>query len=219
MIRILCPNCQSKLNAKDELAGQTRKCPKCGTAVLIARPEPSQSPSSESPLVSTATDGENDSDDGGETILHPVDVPGRLDPTSRYLILDETRLVAAWRNDSKGWMLKTTAGLIGAKQNRDQLPAHGNFKFVELKIVREETGLRLSALTAHQLATGWALTALDKGDNQILSKITAPGSLNRDQKAAIRLWIRDQLMYEVWQDSRNVLDYLADNDYHSPGTA
>ncbi|MEE8450882.1 MAG: hypothetical protein V3R99_03175 [Thermoguttaceae bacterium] len=201
------------LNAKDELEGQTRKCPKCGTPLVIAKPDPSEMPSSESPQISTATDG------GGETTLRPIDAPVRLDPTSRYLILDETRLVAAWKNDSQGWMLKTTAGLIGAKQNRDQLPTHGNFKFVELKVVRDEEGPRLSALTSHQLATGWALTALDKGDNQILSKITAPGSLNRDQKAVIRLLIRDQLMYEVWQNSRGVLDYLADNDYHSPGTA
>ena len=214
MIRILCGNCQSKLNAKDELEGQTRKCPKCGTPVLIARPEPSGTPSSESPPISTAMD-----DDSDETTLRPIDAPACLNPTSRYLILDETRLVAAWRNDSKGWMLKTTAGLIGAKQNRDQLPVRGNFKFVELTIVRDEAGTRLSALTSHQLATSWALTTLDKGDNQILSKITAPGSLNRDQKAAILLLIRDQLMYEVWQNSRNVLDYLADNDYHSPGTA
>jgi len=213
MIRILCPNCQSKLDAKDELEGQTRKCPKCGTPVLIAKPEPSQTPAPESPPISTVTDSDS------ETTLRPIDTPKGLDPTSRYLILNETRLVAAWRNDSKGWMLKTTAGLISAKQNRDQLPAHGNFKFVELTIVRDEAGMRLSALTSHQLAASWALNTLDKGDSQILSKITAPGSLNREQKAAIRLLIRDQLMHEVWQNSRNVLDYLADSDYHSPGTA
>ena len=35
MIRVTCPHCGSKLNAKDELAGQTRKCPKCAQPVRI----------------------------------------------------------------------------------------------------------------------------------------------------------------------------------------
>ena len=215
MIRISCGNCQSKLNAKDELEGQTRKCPKCGEPVLIARPEPA-----EAPLPSPAPESEGTGDPApDEMFLRPIDRPARLDPTSRYLILDESRLIAAWKNDAKGWMLKAAGGMVPAKQNGAQLPAHGNFTFVELKIVRDESGTKLSALTAHRLATNWALTTLDKGDTQILSKITGLGSLNREQKAAVRLLIRDQMMGDIWQNSRNVLDYLADDDYHSPGTA
>ena len=213
MIRIVCAGCQSKLNAKDELVGQTRKCPKCGEPVLITEPESSPGPSMEGVMTST------EADQGGEMTLRSVDSPKRLDPTSRYLILDNTRLVAAWKSDGKGWMLRTGTGLIGAKSNREQLPNRGNFKLVELTLVRGEAGLRLMAITSYQLATSWALTCLDRGDNQILAKVTAPGSLNKEQKNVIRLLIRDQLMHEVWQDARNVLDYLADTDYHSPGTA
>ena len=213
MIRIVCPGCQSELNAKDELVGQTRKCPKCSEPVLITEPESSPGSSTES-LVRLP-----DADQGGEMTLRSVDAPKRLEPASRYLILDNTRLVAAWKSDGKGWMLKTGAGLISAKRNHDELPARGNFKLVELELVRGQQGLRLTAITSYELATSWALTCLDRGDNQILAKVTAPGSLNKDQKNVIRLLIRDELMHEVWQDARNVLDYLGDTDYHSPGTA
>lgn len=39
MIRLTCPVCQSKLNAKEGLAGQTRKCPKCGNPLVIPATE------------------------------------------------------------------------------------------------------------------------------------------------------------------------------------
>lgn len=39
MIRIICPGCGSKLNAKEKLVGQTRPCPKCGQPIMIATPE------------------------------------------------------------------------------------------------------------------------------------------------------------------------------------
>ena len=39
MIRVTCSNCGAKLNAKEKLAGQTRKCPKCSEPVLIEAPE------------------------------------------------------------------------------------------------------------------------------------------------------------------------------------
>ena len=40
MIRLVCPNCKSKLSAKEKLLGQTRNCPKCGEPVLISLPDP-----------------------------------------------------------------------------------------------------------------------------------------------------------------------------------
>ena len=218
MIRVVCPNCQSKLNAKDELAGQTRKCPQCGAPVLIA---PSETPEGSSSIESP--------DDGphAEPRSEPVlganlrlaEVPSRLDALSRYWICDQSKLVAAWKNDGQGWMLKTRAGMVSAKRNRDMLPNRGNFKLVELRLVETEQGHRLQGITSYQLATSWALTSLNLGDHAILSKVTGPGSLSKEQKAVLRLEIRDQLMHDVWKDAENVLQYLSDTDYHSPGTA
>ena len=51
-----------------------------------------------------------------------------------------------------------------------------------------------------------------------MSKITNLDSLNRDQKNAVRQAIREQFMADVWSRSTDVQEYLANTDYHSPGT-
>ena len=53
MLQITCPNCHSKLNAKEKLIGQTRNCPKCKTPVLIKAA--SDAPSSQSPAAMDTT--------------------------------------------------------------------------------------------------------------------------------------------------------------------
>jgi len=212
MIRVVCPTCHSKLSAKDELAGQSRKCPKCGTVLTIAKPE-------------TATDFDEVLDEAGDqhaeapsqAKLPTFEAPERLDRQNRYLICDKAKLVATWKNDGHGWMLKTGFGMISATRNHEQLPAQGNFKLVELKIDMTDDGLRLHGLAVYQLAPRWALTKLDKGDDQIVSSVTGAGWLNRDQKNVVRQFIKDQFMRQVWEDADNVLDYLGNTDYHSAG--
>ncbi len=216
MIRVVCSGCNSKLSAKPELAGKNRKCPKCGTVVTI--PKPKLAPE-------TAADFEEVLDDAGDqhveapsqTKLPSFEAPERLDRQNRYLICDKAKLVATWKNDGQGWMLKTGFGMISATRNHEQLPAQGNFKFVELKIDMTDDGLRLHGLTVYQLAPRWALTKLDKGDDQIVSSITGSGALNREQKNVVRAFIKDQFMRQVWEDAGEVLDYLGNTDYHSAG--
>ena len=58
---------------------------------------------------------------------------------------------------------------------------------------------------------------LDQGDDRLSSKITGPGSLNRDQKNAVRQALKEQFMRPVWEEAAEVLEYLANADYHSPG--
>jgi hypothetical protein len=213
MIRVTCPNCGSKLNAKDELAGQTRKCPKCAQPVKIvadvpAAPIPVQpadpppSPHAEAPA---------------EERLPTTALPERLSRASHYLICDKQRVVAMWENNGSGWMFKAGSGFISARRARENLPAQGDFKLVELKLVVEPDGKRLEGLASYQLATRWALTSLDQGDDAIAGKITGLGSLNRDQKNAVRQAMKEQFMREVWEHATNVLDYLASADYHSHG--
>jgi hypothetical protein len=215
MIRVICPNCGSKLNAKDELAGQTRKCPKCAKPVRIVADEP----------VAAAVLGvdEAPSDQhvqaASEEHLPSHHLPERLNRDHHYLICDKTHLVAAWENNGHGWMLKTGAGFASAKRNHEKLPSQGDFKLVELKFALTPDGKRLSGITSYQLAPRWALTTLDQGDDQIVEKIGSLGFLNRDQKNVVRQALRDQFMRQVWENSSNVLEYLASTDYHTPGVS
>jgi hypothetical protein len=212
MIRVTCPHCGSKLNAKDELAGKTRRCPKCAQPVLvIADLAPhhdiglDQSPSD--PQVQPPI----------EEGLPLLDLPEHLNRDSHYLICDRTHLVARWEDDGRGWMLKTLTGLISAKRNRDQLPSEGDFKLVELKFAMTPEGKRLVGIMSYQLASRWALTAIDQGDELIVGKIVGYGFLNADQKNVVRQALRDQFMRQVWENAANVLEYLGNTDYHSSG--
>lgn len=213
MIRVTCPNCGSKLNAKDELAGHIRKCPKCAQPVSIVADAPATAngvgvdptpanpqiqPDEEEPLLS----------------LHLLD---RLNREYHYLVCDKARLLAAWESNGQGWMLKTHTGFVNAKRNSDKLPSQGDFKLVELKFTMTPEGKRLSGLTTYQLASHWALNVLAQGDDQIVEKITNFGSLNRDQKNAVRQTLHDQFMRPVWEGAAKVIEYLGNADYHSHG--
>ena len=74
MIRVICPTCKSTLNAKDKLAGQTRKCPKCGQPVLIGEPDAS----AESLANGSVDDAKDSADDAPDIALRQIDVPERL---------------------------------------------------------------------------------------------------------------------------------------------
>jgi hypothetical protein len=213
MIRLTCPRCASKLNAKDELLGQVRKCPKCAEPLKIVAdaespagaPDAADSPSEQQIQVS--------SDDR----LPVLDLPERLNRESHYLICDRTHLVALWENNGSGWMFRSGGGFISAKRNRENLPSQGDFKLVELRLTVTSEGKRLVGLMIYQLAARWALTALDQGDDAIVGKITGPGPLNRDQKNAVRQALRDQFMRQVWERATQVLEYLGNADFHSTG--
>ena len=214
MVQVICPSCGSRLNAKDTLAGQVRKCPKCRTPVRI--PIPEEEATESIGLADVPPDEQVEL-----RALEPlpsVGAPAKLLPPNRYLICDKTKLVAMWQADGRGWLLKTNAGLVSALRNIGQLPVEGDFQLVELCIKPIDDGFQLDAVTSFQLTHRHALTSLNRGDHHILASITGSGSLNRQQKYIVRQAIKDQLMPEVWADSRQVLDYLANTDYHSPGS-
>ena len=208
MIRVICPKCGSKLNAKEELAGQTRKCPKCREPVLIAPAEPEAEAPAASPAEAPAV--------AEPEAIEDKHLPQRLNRQHRYVICDKAHLFATWESGT-GWMLRTTAGAISAVRNSDQLPKQGVFVLVELKTDMTDEGLRLTGLTAYQLDFNWALTCLARGDDLIMGKITDLGSLNRDQKNAVRQAIREQFMADVWSRSTDVQEFLSNTDYHSSG--
>jgi hypothetical protein len=211
MVRVVCPACASKLNAKDELIGQVRNCPKCGQPVSIVA-------DIDLDLAAVTTDKAEPSEQASsapEKGLVRPDVPKRLNRESHYLICGRTRLAAAWANNGQGWLLKTESGLVNARRNNDQIPSEGDFKLVELKLEVTADGRRLTGLRIYQLAARWALLALTHDDDQITEKITGPGGLNRDQKFVVRQALKDQFMRPVWENAANVLEYLSNTDYHS----
>lgn len=213
MIRFICPHCGSKLEARDEIVGQTRKCPKCRNLVTVPPPgapwraaEPSKdgSPAVAQPPVEAA-------------IRPPVSFPARLLPHNRYLICDRSGVFAAWEGGGQGWLLRTDHGYSPVARNPDKLPSQGDFKLVELQMSVEHERPLLRALRVFQLARRWALASLIRSDEAVLKTITGPGSLNRDQKNGIRQYLGQRMMREIWGDNQPVLDYLGNQDYHSPG--
>ena len=217
MIHLRCPGCQSKLKAKEGVAGQVRKCPKCGAALRIPQPgTPAESAGEETILPAEVVRSQN-VHDVLDHELPPIQGPQRLVRLNRYLICGTSKLFATWEGNGHGWMLKTSAGFIRAKRNPDELPSQGDYTLVELKMATIDGALRLTGLMAYQLARHWALTTLDKGDSPILAKVTGPGYLTKQQKGIVQKYLHDQFMRNVWEEAHQVLDYLSNLDYHSQG--
>ncbi len=218
MIRVTCPNCQSKLNAKEELIGETRNCPKCQAPVLITRPAPEweRDPGNQVP-VDEPTTTEQVEVRQIDPLPQAESELERLNRENRYVVLDRSSALAAWENNGQGWMLKSRAGYLPAARNSDKLPTQGHFVLVELRFGTTDEGFRLLAIKSYRLAERWALTALTKGDDAIAKKIEGPGSLNKGQKLALCDHIKEQFMREVWASVPEIHDYLLNTDYHSPG--
>ncbi len=213
MIRVICPACRSKLDAKDELLGQTRNCPKCGGPVVIEAPplEPVGAETAETSSVLSPPETS-----GGLSLARP-DVPEHLGRLNRYLICDRQRIIATWENDGQGWMILAEHGFGPVFRNQEKIPNQGNFKLIELKLAMESDGLRLHGLKVYQLNPRWALMNLLRGDDAILKTVVGPGCLTREPKHAVRKYLNERFMRDVWQDAREVVDYLSNGDYHSAG--
>ena len=210
MIRIVCPGCGVKIKAKSELAGKTRKCPKCGGKIAVPKLEKSsvEKKSAKKPVEIIQANQ-------AQTRLPTADLPERLNRQHRYLICDKSRLLAKWRDDGQGWQVKGASGFMPAKRNTETLPAYGQFTLVELELELTDDGMRLQAITSYKLASRFAMTKLALGDDDILRAVEAPGALNREQKVSVRQALIDQFMREVWGGSTEVTEYLSNADYHS----
>jgi hypothetical protein len=122
-----------------------------------------------------------------------------------------------WEGNGQGWMLKTNAGWIKVNRDPGQLPSQGNYTLVELIMATTDEGIRLTGLRCYALADRWALTTLEQDEHTILSRVTGAGRLTKEQKAVVLRFLREQFMRNVWEGAEQVLDYLANTDYHSPG--
>jgi hypothetical protein len=219
MIRIECPNCHCKLNAKEELIGQVRACPKCKSPITIEAPATEIVASSpidfqaipNPPAHAMAPDQRNAVSEG-----LGFQKPHRLDPHYKYLVLGPNGLIAKWEGSTDGWQLKTTSGFLGAKRNPEGLPKEGRFVLVELRVrTVEAVGHRLSGLCVFRLTQHWALSVLAKGESDILKKIEGYGGLLRDQKLAVRRYLRETYMPEFMHRAHKTLEFLSGDDFRS----
>jgi hypothetical protein len=211
---VICPNCQARLNAKDELIGQTRNCPGCGEPVVI-RPAAERSPPAEPGDVLPSTVAPPAV--APEAPAVHVDAPIRLVRLNSYLVCDSSRVIATWENNGQGWRVKIDHGFGSAARNPERIPSQGDFKFVELRMAQTGDELRLKGIRVYQLVTRWALSGLARGDDLVCKSITGPGALVRVQKNAVRMHLQERFMRDVWGDAAAVLDYLGNGDFHSPG--
>ena len=170
MIRLTCPGCQSHLNAKDELVGQTRKCPKCGTEIVIMAPaapepplveppppEPSAEPwvppsvpstSPAEPSIPPADAPEGDTDISLDEPLPTFRGPERLTRLNHYVICNSTAVVACWQNNGRGWMVYTPTGFVSATRNHQKIPTAGTFQLLDFQMKTVDDVLRLEACSS-----------------------------------------------------------------------
>ncbi|MDD4268580.1 MAG: hypothetical protein PHO07_00585 [Pirellulales bacterium] len=218
MLRITCPGCQSKLNAKEKLIGQTRKCPKCGGDVLIQAPAApaaeAENAAEDAPVVPVEPPQETE---GLARVVPVANPPNELAPPNKYLICDRQRIIAVWEADGAGWQLKTPSGLISAKRNTEQIPQQGTFRLIELRITRGAESMYVSGIVCHELAPRWALPVIARGDNLILDKIVGPSGISRDQKLMVRRYLQDTFMPEVWRKREELVEFLSNEDIHTQG--
>ncbi|MDR1492888.1 MAG: hypothetical protein LBT05_09230 [Planctomycetaceae bacterium] len=206
-IRIICKNCESKIDAKDELLGQTRKCPKCKSSILIV-PETSAAPQTQlkKEVVTQADSAKNIVYDNMERLMTD-EIPTELKPNYRYFILAFDKMIAYWEI-AKGWQYNIGTGYVSAKRNKDLLPTDGSYKFVEMIIRQLDVGKQLAGLRVFSITSKWAIQAIGRESHEILAKIEGKGILNKQQRLQLLNYIRKNYMPDFLRNAKEVYDFL-----------
>ena len=198
-IRVVCKNCGSKLDAKDELRGQTRRCPKCSAPVLIE------------PVLASPSSTSNVS-------LSNEDAPGlkqiRMKQDNLYLVLGSDKEIAFWKAN-EGWFLNVGNGYQSIKRVPDNIPDVGNYVLVEGYVKLTEAGRRLMGLRFRALHGRGVLTALLRSETEILEKAAEGIALTQAQKRFVLQHIRQHYFFEFTEDAPEITEYLTGFDAHA----
>jgi hypothetical protein len=189
IFQIHCPSCNSKLNAKVSLIGQTRNCPKCQTPVLIQQRFDLDDSSSDQPESVTVN---------ADSVRTP-----QLEYQNRYFILGLDRLVAAWEG-SKGWQVNVGSGFAPARNNLSAIPDQGVFAFVEMVM---DSGVP-QKLVISKISSRGALTVLFRDANAILGKLEEDVDLTVAQKDVLLRHLRQMFMSSALDGADQVIAYL-----------
>ena len=188
IFQIRCPSCNSKLNAKIRLIGQTRNCPKCATPVLIQRRFDLDAEPEVLPAAASHTEAVR---------------PQQLEFQNRYFVIGVDRLVAMWEG-SKGWYVNVGTGFAPARSNMAAIPDQGVFAFIEMVM---DSGIP-KGLQISKISVRGALTALFRDAHAILGKLEEPVDLSAAQKDVLLRHLRQMFMSGVLDEAGDVIAYL-----------
>jgi len=205
-IRVVCKGCKSKIDAADKLRGQTRRCPKCGTPILI-EPEQTAIIVNDAPPLGSSF-AQTPSEDVGLK-------RNRLAIDNVYVVLGVDRQIAYW-NGVNGWFVNVGNGYESVKRAPDKLPEVGSFVLVEGYVARTDAGKRLKALRFKKLTgTGVLKVLLHTEEADVLEKAKESTVLTSTQKQLFLKHIRSKYFIEFTEGSDVVLEYLTGYDAHS----
>lgn len=211
-IRVVCRSCGSKIDAKDELRGQTRRCPKCRQPILIV-PESGAAPASSAtkivPKVVPVPSATTDSADAESTLK-----VRRMRPDNLYVILGPDREIARWKAN-EGWFVNAGNGFSAAKRAPERIPDTGEYVLAEGYVAHTDAGRRLKALRFWSLTGRGVLSALLRTETEILEKAKFPTTLSGSQKKFLLKHIRDNYFYEFTDDAPEIVEFLTSFDAHS----
>ena len=205
MFQIVCPSCDAKLNAKEELVGQIRSCPKCSYSILIQREESVTPITVNEPSITAISIGPKIGEVGG----HIAGLPERLEYRNRYFIVGSDRMVAVWE-PGKSWQIDAGNGFVPARKFPEIIPDQGVFALVVLVVGPPEDGNRLETLKIFNLSVRGALTSLYRDEGEILHKVDGPGQLTGNQKNILMSYLQRNFMYETLAEAEEIRTILSD---------
>lgn len=216
--QITCKTCGSRLNAKTNLIGQTRNCPKCKTPIVIRRDEvhdlPPENGAAVTPIIiaepSIAPLPLAPTIEQAHGVIE--NLPERLHFQNRYLILGPDRLVAQWET-GKGWAVNVGSGFSPAKKNISAIPDQGTFVLVEIVIGSDREELSAvggpTRLNLFKISMRGALTSLYRDEGEILHKVDGTCNLNQNQKNLLANYLRQHFMADSLADARGIFESLS----------
>ena len=202
MIRVICEKCQSQLDAKDELLGQVRKCPKCQNPVkieLVQDKDIPVTPEIVSDIIFDEAEG-----------LKPGRFPSELDFRNKYCICSNDAVVAIWEL-GKGWSYKAGQGFVSAAKNREIIPEKGDFTLVEIVVREMDDAKRPCEINAYKLNSRWALPEIASGNDSILAKIQNESQITSNQKKFVLDYLRTVYMPDFLYQSKELIHFLLEN--------
>ncbi len=213
-IRVICGSCGSKIDAKDELRGQTRRCPKCRQPILIepaAQPQASKSQpvkaaQSQARPANAASDAASPATEGLKM--------RRLRPDDLYFVVGSDKLVAYWKS-GEGWMLNVGNGFSQVKRSPGLIPDLGEFVLAEGRVAQTDNGRRLKGLRFWSLTGRGVLLALGRAETEILEKAQFPTVPSGSQKRFILDQIRKLYFRDFTDDALEIVEFLTSFDSHS----